>query len=215
MKRSVLLYTACLIAVLFMFAAPAARADNLVFNFDDLATPNTVPGASNWGYVPTGYQGFTWSGFEVTAVDAQFDSVYGTSLQATSTPNAAYNGGSGNAVVSISSGTPFNFVGADFAYWPGVGGYASNTVTVTGYLNNVQVDSPVVVNLGDPFAWASIGLNGVDQVQIASDSQGSGRYFLMDNATFETPEPVTLGFVGIGLLAFCFAGRRFVGHQKR
>jgi hypothetical protein len=194
--RSVLL-TACLIAVLFVLAAPATMAAALDINFDGIPTPNNQGGVL-WGTVPADC-GVPGSGFVCTGLEVvnqpSFQAYYGTDLTFPSSLNAAYNG-SGVLEVSVSD-DPFDLVSAYFSHWPNVDGSASLTVTITGYLNNVQVGSPVVVHLADGFVSVPVGLNNIDRATFTAD--GANRWWLMDNLTVSSavPEPATL-FLAIG-----------------
>lgn len=198
MRNRMLLFASLLLAL----AAPAGAT---VIKFDDLTTPNVSVGTANWGIVPATYAGYNWSGFEV--IDGvTFQGVYG-SLPFPSTPNAAYNGGNGNATVTMSAANPFNLDGAYFSFWPNVGAYAANSVTVSGTLGGNPVGSPVVVNLGSGFNWVPLNLNGVDSVSFSS---GQGKYWLTDNITTSAavPEPASMFLLGTGLIALGWIRRR-------
>ncbi len=191
-----------LFALLLLALMPAGAA---TIKFDDLTTPNVSVDTANWGIVPATYAGYNWTGFEV--IDGvTFQGVYGT-LPFPSTPNAAYNGGNGNATVTMSAASPFNLDGAYFSFWPNVGAYAANSVTVSGTLGGNPVGSPVVVSLGSGFSWVPLNLNGVDSVSFSSSQ---GKYWLTDNITTSAavPEPASMLMLGGGLLALGIVGRR-------
>jgi len=194
--------------MLALWAAPFAAADTVTVTFDDLPTSFTGSGVASWGFVPDSYAGLEWSGFEV--VDGvTFQSVYRTTLAFPSMPDAAYNGGSGNLVVTVSDAAPFTFDGAWFTGWPGVGSAGATSVTISGYLHGVAVGQPVVAQFTGAFVWVPANLAGVDEVTLTSS--GAGQYWLMDGLQFEAPapEPGALGLAGIGLLAVAAAARAY------
>ena len=115
-------------AVALLVAPPAARAAQVVLNFDDIVVSNPAQGA----FVPTGYGGFNW-GIDAAnnplffvENDADYqkvpasstDSGYANTYGAPSAPNAIANN-NGLASTSISSSIPFDFVGANFAAFAG------------------------------------------------------------------------------------------------
>lgn len=193
-----------------LFALGAVRfaaAETVAVNFDDLPTPNTASNIASWGLVPDEYAGPDWSGFEVVN-GVSFQSVYQTTLAFPSMPNAAYNGGDGNLVVTVTGSAPFTFDGAWFTGWPGVGSYGASSVTIAGFLHGVQVGQPVVVQFTGAFVWTPVNLAGVNEVTLTSS--GAAQYWLMDNFQYDppVPEPATLAFAGLGLMALGVAGRR-------
>jgi hypothetical protein len=194
-----------LVFALVLATAGLGRASSII-DFNDLATPNNGAGIADWGVVPTSYATFMWAGWEV--VDgASFDSAY-TPIFSPPFPNkAVYNGGDGNLTVAISSGTPFNLIGADFSYWPGIGTpYEASIVTITGWLDDVQVGAPVVISLTDTFALASINLVNINLATFTSSDEG--QYWLMDNMEVQTaPEPSSALLLLGGLLFLAYRCR--------
>lgn len=200
------------VSLLWAFAASlivtpgVVQADTILFN--DLSTPNRVNGGANWGLVSTSYDNLTWTGWEVVN-GQQFNGVYGGSVFHGPYPNnAAYNGGTGNLTVTISSGRQFDLYSADFSYWPGIGNIASQTVTITGYRNNVQVAPAEKVTLTSGFRPTAIDLSRVDKVTFTASA--ANRYWLMDNLQ-TTPEPAPMVLIGAGLACLVLRCRKQAG----
>jgi hypothetical protein len=198
MRRFEVLLTALSLSLLL--AANISQAAVIVVDFDDLSTPNSGGGASDWGSVPASYSGLTWSGWEVTKADGSagsYQAVYGNSYGAPSSANFAYNGGSGNFTVSTSS-SPFYFLGADVTSFVQNNTYQSfsaQNMTLLGYLGNVLVDSYTMSVSQNSFTPTTRALAGpIDTLVVQSDGAGGdGRYWGLDNLTYSSvPEPASI-----------------------
>jgi hypothetical protein len=181
-----------------------------LIGFDDLPTPLVGPGyTSSWGYVPSSYQGLTWTGWEVTENNS-YNIVFGDSVTFPSGPNAAYNGGDGNQVVTISSCKPFNFTSAYFwtwtynnSFWNGV---SASSLTVSAYSGGTEKGS-VLLNLANAPQEQTFNFTNVDKVTFTEN--GAGLYWLMDNAQVSAvPIPSSLLLIVPGLFGLVALRKR-------
>lgn len=205
MKRALVVLS--VLAVCFLGFNGFAHAG--VIGFDNLATPNSGSGVSSWGYVPSSYQGLTWTDWEVTE-NATYNSVYGNSVTFPSGPNAAYNGGNSDPTVEISSTTPFNFTSAYFFTWAYNNAgwqYGSTSLTITGYLNGTQKDS-IVIPLAVTPTLETLNFSDVNDIKITTVG---GTNWLMDNAQVSAvPVPASLLLLAPGLLGLVGMRKRFI-----
>lgn len=192
-KMRQLTFSILIAVVLSLLALPAMA---VVVNFDDLGTPNAYPQANDFGPF---YAGFSWNGWEVMN-QSTYQAIYHDATPLPSNPNFAYLGYDPGETWTISSVDPFNFLGAQFAYWPSIGTLAANSVTVRGYLGANLVGTVSTGQLS--LVWAgSGGISGVDKL-VFSTSPGS-KYFRMDNFSYDAvPEPLSLFLGGSGLVGF-------------
>jgi hypothetical protein len=194
-KRMKKLITIC--ALLSIVSVASAT----IINFDDLTTPYSGGGISDWGFVPSSYAGLEWTGFEVTN-GASYMSAYSNTYSAPSAPNFAYNGDDGYLITSVNA-DPFDFLSADFTSFVQNDAYQSfsaMSITLNGYVDNILVDTLIVNNLPTTgFTTVTANFMGIDELQIQSDAYG--HYWGMDNFTVNIPEPVTFVLLGLGALA--------------
>src|ERR1035437_1974696 len=162
---------------LFLLALLAAgfMKASLIVNFDDLETPLSYFSAPNaYGYVPASYDGFNWGNWEVMNQTA-YNSLYLDNTPIPSNPNFAFLSPDSSAA-SISSGTPFEFMGVQLAGWPDTNNPVASSVTITGYLNGTLVGS----DTGDitNTVWSTSGgiAGAVDTLVFSSGDA----YFRMD-----------------------------------
>ena len=176
----------------------------VVVNFDDL--PN--------GPVPVGYQGLTWGTSSDHAVPGQTGSftVSNSLSYATphSAPNYVYNSyGPDNLWFSFAG--PVSFSGAWFANAGATPGHKAEEVRFRDDLGNLSA----WLNLSDAPQFLDASFSGSTTVYVerrggvgGSETLGDGRWYTMDDVTYDAvPEPSTILLVGGGLLAL-FAQRR-------
>ena len=199
-----------LVVIATVFCVSVPTQASLVINFDDLSTPNN-DGGQLWGSVPSNYQGFTWAGSWEVAEQNSYKTTYGNSYNFPSQYNAAYND-TGSLTMTLTSSTPFNFESALFSTYAQNNSFASfsaTTLTITGYLNNVAVGSPITFNLkSNMFESQSINLNDIDKVTFTAN--GAAKWWLMDNLTYTpVPIPAAVWLLGTGLIGLVGLRRNF------
>ena len=138
---------------------------------------------------------------------AAFATLYADATAIPSNPNFAYPG-LDSPVLSISSSTPFEFLGVELAGWVGITP-AATSVTVFGYRSGTLVGS--ISKSLSATVWSSSGaLPGVVDTLVFSPNN---RYFRMDNLRTATPEPATMVLLGAGLIALCSFRKRLLGNK--
>jgi hypothetical protein len=171
----------CAILLTASVSLGARPALATVLTFNNLPDPGYKGGA-----VANGYGGLTWNNFNYVNVVEEANNgtgVAGYNNGDVSAPNVALNGG--GALAAVSSATPFAFNSGYFtAAWNN-----GLQITLTGYLNGVQVDqttftvstrSPTLVTLnwGDVTSVTFTSSGGTN-----AGYRGWGEEFALDNLT--------------------------------
>lgn len=203
---------------------PGVALANFTIGFDDvtdgvLQTPPYTTAA-----LPTNYLGFSWSstgsGFWGVVDNASYRTgisgvvSWNNNFDFPSNPNAVLNedGNVGAPRVTLARTTPFNLVSAYFGDWTqnSINNFfGASSLTLTGYLNGVQVGLPLTFNLSPgPLQFQAINFTGVDKVTFDATSGGAGYYFLMDNMVSNVPLPPSALLVGTGILGLVGLGWR-------
>ena len=149
----------------------------------------------------TEYGGFEWSSNIFSRTEGDYNGSWGNTVEFVSRDIAIYNG-RGDMTVSV-SGSLFSFDGAYFTTWSNFDEYSNNsssTITMLGYLDGVLVNS-ITYELSNSFEYYAANFNGIDQ--IAFQSSGEGKWWLMDNMAVNSspvPEPSTIVLMGLGLV---------------
>ncbi|MDO8450740.1 MAG: PEP-CTERM sorting domain-containing protein [Rhodoferax sp.] len=173
-----------------------ARAS--VIDFEDLNFDH----ATDFPSVPDGYRGFSWNGVRVLDPAAYAGGVYFAVLGGgiVSGTNVATNPPLG---MTISSGSPFDFVGAYLTS----GEIFDVVIEVLGSKEGIPLYSQSYLLPVGPAGYYSFGFAGVDSLFFSAGFGGGailGR-FAMDDFTFvkPVPEPETYALVlaGLGILA--------------
>ena len=198
-----------------------AMADTLVF--DDVTDGVLQSPPYTAAPLPTNYAGFSWSSTTTNGYWGVLDNAsyrteipnvisWNNNFDFPSNPNVVLNedGNVGASQVTLARATPFNLISAYFSDWTQNSNqnfFGASSLTLTGYLNNVQVGS-VTFNLAPgPLQLQDINLFGVDRVTFDATSGGNGYYFLMDNMVY-TPIPPSALLLGSGLLGLVGLGWR-------
>jgi hypothetical protein len=196
------------LATMAVALAGAMTASATIVNFDDLPTPNTVGGVSDWGAVPSSYAGLTWTGWEVTKADGtagSYQTIYGNTYGASSSPNFAYNGGDGYKTIST-GGTTFNFDGAyvtSFVQNNAYQVFSSQNLTINAYHGALLVGTWTGSLSPSSFVALPIAAHFLDITALQFISDGEGRYWGLDDFAFSAvPEPTTMIAGALLLLPF-------------
>ncbi len=189
-----------------------ARATTVTF--DNINLTQNFSGVT-WDVMPSPYGGLTWQtgspeptdSWEVVKMDNAWRSYYSSSMTAQSGDQAAYNGGTAGWASSlyVEDGS-FKFMGAYFLSWPNNAQGGANSITATGYLNNVAQGS-ATISLS-PTSWTWLDGSSLGTVDKVVFSDGLNHPWLMDNLQYSVPEGgVTVMLLGLGMLAVGWARR--------
>jgi hypothetical protein len=205
--KSKLLLPPLVVLSLSVFCAVSALSQTVI-TFDDINT--ALPGhVTN---IPSGYQGLSWSNFNVVNAILEFNSGYrdGYYYGMVSPSNVAFNG-LGHPAEIDSPGTNFNFLSTYLT-----GAWNSNlNIEVEGFNGtNLLYDQTVVASATNPTLFT---FNYMDIDRLYFDSYGgepaftpaSEYEFVMDNFTFEfVPEPSSLLLAALGAVSLVVFLRR-------
>lgn len=196
------------LALALAFAFPANAT---VVNFDDLSVTS-----EGWNYIPLNYLDVNWGDANNPwdVLNQTYYAGYGNTI---TFPSDAKVGSPDSGFGTITSTTPFNFVGASFSTFAEGNNFSNpnfpdsaHNLKITGYLGGNKVGE-VEVDLTTGFLWSSINLGGdVDRLDF---SPSSGLAWLMDNFSYspdcpQVPQPSTLLLLGGGLVGLILLGRR-------
>lgn len=199
-----------ILALAVVIYRPGLALATTIYNFDDITLTQN---AGSWDYLPTSYQGLTWTGFEVISQDVgtYAYTTYGNTNTFPSGTQAAYNGGTGGYnTITIDFGGLTEVQSACFSAWASndnLGPYSASQLTLDGYNGTTLVGSQVV-DLTADFVLTAINLGGlVTRVTFTkAEPDLDNHYWLMDNLQANSvPLPPTVllllsGLAGMGLL---------------
>ena len=205
-----------LLSVVLLIFSIASSAGASILTFDDIVVPS--PGWMDLAPGYADYGGLTWSGDWEVMTDGYFAANYKNSYNSPSGTNALYNGGDTNSTgYTITSVTPFDFLGASFSSFTynnayatySDGSYSARTLTIKGYLNDVLVET-INLNLGIGYTpYVDSSANLFDKLVLIDGASG---YWLMDDFTYQggapVPEPATILLLGSGLIGLAGFGRK-------
>jgi hypothetical protein len=209
MKKN-LLRLVIILALAVVIYRPGLALATTIYNFDDITLTQN---AGSWDYLPTSYQGLTWTGFEVISqnVGTYAYKNYGNTNTFPSGTQAAYNGGTGGyKTVTIDFGGLTDVQSAYFSAWASsdhLGPYSASQLTINGY-NGTSLVGSQVVTLTANFALTPINLGGlVTRITFTkAEPDLDNHYWLMDDLQVNgAPIPPTVllllsGLAGLGLL---------------
>ena len=189
-----------LVVVVFFGTTPARCAGATLLTFDELPTPQVLPGL-NYTTIPSGYGNLLWNNFGVlNGIIRPANEGYHAGT--VSPDNVAFNLYGDPATISFGAGL-FNL---DAAYLTAalnldtildiqVQGFAGTTLL---YNNTYSVNrsAPSLINFG---------YVGVDRVTFISSP---AQQFAMDNLTVTIPEPSTIGLMILNAAGFGLSGFR-------
>jgi hypothetical protein len=179
-----------------LLARPASAE---LITFDDLAPCGSCA-------IANGYAGLDWTNWDyLTGADLPFS---GYDPGTVSKPNVAFNGFGAEAIFSDNTFT------LNSAYMTAA--WRDNlSVTVTGLLNNVVVDTKTFLLSATTPTLETFGWSGINKVELTATGgtkhvgyTGTGTQVAVDNLLINAPEPGTLALLGAGLAGLGVVRRR-------
>lgn len=175
-------------------------------------------------YIPAGYGGFTWDPLFSVVGNRYYSENLGNTYGAPSGGAAINNGGGPLGGVTLSSSTPFNFIGADFTTLAMFDDYigdafltqSSRTVKIDAYNASGTLIGSLTAPLSPTgYNFVTANFAGVSSLVLGNDDYPYGNYvngiaWLMDDFTYNpsTPEPGTLVMFGSGIIGLAGFLRR-------
>jgi hypothetical protein len=178
---------------------PALHATTITFD-ESPATNNGTPyGATILGATFSATNAGTWGGLSNGDPGAW-------GLEGTNGPQ--FLGFNGPYAETVTFASAVNGFSADFS--PS-GGSVDGTITLSAFKGVTLIDS-TVVTLGPINTWSTLSLNDSGITSVTWSGAGTGFHpFGVDNVVFNAsaiPEPSSLVFIGVGLLALAAGGTR-------
>ena len=184
---------------------PGMAMASTTYTFEDITLNQN---ANSWGFVPSNYQGYTWTHFEAVSQNVgTYDyQSYGNTNTFPSGVQAVYNGGVGGyKTVTLDFGGLTDVQSAYFSGWAttnSLPGWAASKVILYGF-NGVNPVGSQAVTLTALFVPTTINLGGyVTKVDFTiPEADLSNYYWLMDNLKVNAvPVPPSAVLLGSGLL---------------
>ena len=205
MRNPHLLSIFCALALTFGLVTKANAA---VINFDDIA----VAISPGYSAMPVGYMGLTWDTAFYIESDTHYATLYANTYGSPSGENAASNS-LGALSTSITSGTEFGFIGANFSGFAANdtlnGAFTATGIIIEGYNTGNLVDTVSMSLSTTQYDWLQADILGIDELRFISS--GDFQWWLMDDLTLNqvaAPVPAAIWLFGSGLLGLIGMSRR-------